>query len=519
MATVVGAGQIPCCICGTLIYPNDANQCAACLAQGFDLQAHLQKGPGGVDHCTVHQCRQCRRFEKKPGYYEYAEPESPELLAICLKQIPAINSSAATSPKLHLVDASWIWTEPHSMRFRLLLTVRTELSRVLLEQRCRVELHCAFQLCPACNREASKRTWHAVVQVRQKGRDGDHRPGVTRIEQALGRNKDLRQHVLRLDSGKNGLDFYFLHLSQAQSFVHTLQRLAPMRVHTTSRQVSTNVQNHTAHTRHTLTCDLLPIWRHDLIWIPPRRSSSSSGQNHYLGGRLWLVEAVGEASVTWVDAAAVAPHSTVRRIQVSATAYAQQCGDVVRIVLTPQRWHTYTVLDVDDDDGARNHSVEQQQPSEKGENITNSKKELPTTTVDVHIVSESGTQHTVTSHVGHGLAAGDTVYGYDLAGSTLEWKESDFVRHYVVPDIVLVKKMTDRDAEKKQQQEEATSSNNARSGKKLSKKQERRRRKENRKMKELEERAERMGLLGEEGEDADLDAELAQLELQDHPPL
>jgi len=39
--TIVGqpttAIQIPCCLCGTMIIPNSANQCGACLAQQFDL--------------------------------------------------------------------------------------------------------------------------------------------------------------------------------------------------------------------------------------------------------------------------------------------------------------------------------------------------------------------------------------------------------------------------------------------------------------------------------------------------
>ncbi len=44
MGIGIGIGQpstaieIPCCLCGTLILPNAANQCGACLAQQFDLK-------------------------------------------------------------------------------------------------------------------------------------------------------------------------------------------------------------------------------------------------------------------------------------------------------------------------------------------------------------------------------------------------------------------------------------------------------------------------------------------------
>ena len=34
--------EIPCCLCGTMILPNSANQCGACLAQQFDLKVRKQ---------------------------------------------------------------------------------------------------------------------------------------------------------------------------------------------------------------------------------------------------------------------------------------------------------------------------------------------------------------------------------------------------------------------------------------------------------------------------------------------
>lgn len=38
MAASSTVTTIPCCICGTTIIPNSANQCGACLTQGFDLK-------------------------------------------------------------------------------------------------------------------------------------------------------------------------------------------------------------------------------------------------------------------------------------------------------------------------------------------------------------------------------------------------------------------------------------------------------------------------------------------------
>ena len=48
-----------------------------------------------------------------------AEPESRELLAICLKKLKGLS-------KVRLIDAGFIWTEPHSKRIKVKLTIQKE---------------------------------------------------------------------------------------------------------------------------------------------------------------------------------------------------------------------------------------------------------------------------------------------------------------------------------------------------------------------------------------------------------
>ena len=136
-----------------MILPNAANQCSSCLAQDFDLKSLLQRGPGGGD-IIIHQCRQCRRFERTERNFEHLEMESPALLALCLKHIPALS---AADPKINLVDAMWIFTEPHSMRLKVRLTVRTEVQNVMIQQRVAIELYLKWRQCPDCNREYTNR--------------------------------------------------------------------------------------------------------------------------------------------------------------------------------------------------------------------------------------------------------------------------------------------------------------------------------------------------------------------------
>ena len=153
--TTLTAVQIPCCLCGTMILPNPANQCQTCLAQEVDLQGLLQKGPSHSPHdIAIHQCRQCRCFQVTEKVYKPMEMESPELLAVCLKKLPGLNNHHT---KMKLIDAMWIWTEPHSMRLKLRLTVRATIHGVDVQQRVPVELKIQFQQCPECNREYTNR--------------------------------------------------------------------------------------------------------------------------------------------------------------------------------------------------------------------------------------------------------------------------------------------------------------------------------------------------------------------------
>ena len=82
---------------------------------------------------TLSLCRGCERFLSPPQSWVYAQPESRELLgehksrinradvaALCLKKI--------TRPlmKVRLIDASFIWTEPHSRRVKIKVTIQKE---------------------------------------------------------------------------------------------------------------------------------------------------------------------------------------------------------------------------------------------------------------------------------------------------------------------------------------------------------------------------------------------------------
>lgn len=156
--------KIPCCLCGVMIAPNAANQCPTCLAQNFDLKSMLQGNTNDAP-IVINQCRQCRRYARTDVRYEFCEPESPQLLSICLKHIPILmkkGHSSHTYNKLHVMDSSWIWQEPNSMRLKISITVRTDIDEVTVQQRVPVIFQIKWKMCDKCNREYTNRDWHAL---------------------------------------------------------------------------------------------------------------------------------------------------------------------------------------------------------------------------------------------------------------------------------------------------------------------------------------------------------------------
>jgi nonsense-mediated mRNA decay protein 3 len=102
---------------GTAIEPNSAGRCVSCLRNTIDITEEIPK------QNTLSFCRNCSRYLSPPSAWLLAELESKELLAICLRRLKGLS-------KVRLVDAGFIWTEPHSKRLRVKLTVQQEVSGI-----------------------------------------------------------------------------------------------------------------------------------------------------------------------------------------------------------------------------------------------------------------------------------------------------------------------------------------------------------------------------------------------------
>jgi nonsense-mediated mRNA decay protein 3 len=109
--------------------------------------------------CVVCVCC-CVRFQGPP--WQEVELESKELMVMCLRKINGLN-------KMKIVDAAWIWTEPHSLRLKIKLTVQKEISQgAFLQQATVCEFVIRNQQCKHCEASFATGAWHAIVQVRQR---------------------------------------------------------------------------------------------------------------------------------------------------------------------------------------------------------------------------------------------------------------------------------------------------------------------------------------------------------------
>lgn len=520
--------QIPCCLCGTLILPNAANQCSSCLAQNFDLQSKLQQGPSNAECSTIYQCRKCRRFQRTEKRFDHCEMESPELLALCLKQIPALQHSASHGhAKIQLVDAAFVWTEPHSMRLKLHLTVRTIIHSVTLQQRCQIWLKIQFKMCPDCNREYTSRTWQALVQVRQKRQDTNT---LALLEMALAKKHDLRSHVLQMTGVQQGFDFYFLALNQAQAFCSGLQRILPMQLSIHRKMVSEDNHSNTANMKYTLRLNLVPLCRHDLILVGKKCATS-------LAGRLALVHRLGAGAIHLLDAhptnTAMHHHHHRNNIKqtgelteeaISQEAYYKQ-EKQFHVLHSARQMTKFVVLDVElwnqEEERKRRDGIDESPLAQMDGAAYNNKFAL----ADVQVVRQDGSGDdvlTTVTHLGRLLQPGDIVLGYDLSQS-MTMQQDDLLQeslnsNVVVPDIVLVKKIqgTAAVAGEEALQQDGEELGGGLKPKMSKAKQRRRRRAQGKKSVELEESAIRMGLLeapgsGDDFEQAlDDDSELAE---------
>ncbi|VDN51130.1 unnamed protein product [Dracunculus medinensis] len=415
-----GAGLILCCECGLSIQPNAANMCVACIRSRIDITEDIPKQNQKFDigsrfFCLgrLYSCRFCERYLLPPNAWIRAELESKELLSLALKKIKS------TLQKVRLVDASFIWTEPHSKRIKVKLTIQKEvLTGAILQQTFVIEYVVLNQMCEDCRKVEAKDYWRACVQIRQKC---DFKKTLFYLEQLL-LKYGAHTNTTGIKPVSTGIDFYYAKLQDARKLVDFVVSVLPCKYQYAQELISHDTKNSTYDYKHTFCVEVVPVCKDNVICLPRKIAQSLGNMNQFV-----VCLRVNNV-ITIIDP------STLQLADINAQAYYRHPFESL---CQPKQFTEFYVLDVED-------VVDLQR--EKGHGRISSKHRL----VDVWVARADQVGKTdapiifTRSHLGNVLKPGDTVLGFDLQNSNVNNKILDSVASDRVPDVILVRKVFDR---------------------------------------------------------------------------
>ena len=246
--------RILCCNCGAAI---DGSLAAGALCNDC-IKLTVDITQGVPREAILLTCRDCERWLQPPSQWVSAALESRELLALCLKKLTGLQ-------KIRIIDASFIWTEPHSRRIKVKIVVQQEVFEgSILQQSFEVEYVVNYKQCPDCAKSYTANVWRAVVQVRQKV---PHKRTFLYLEQLILKHSAHRD-AINIKEVKDGLDFFFSQRNQAEKFVDFLSSVAPVRKKTSQELISVDIHTSSKSYKFTFSMELVPICKDDLVALP-----------------------------------------------------------------------------------------------------------------------------------------------------------------------------------------------------------------------------------------------------------
>lgn len=387
--------RILCCQCGIVIEPNSANMCVACLRSQVDITEGIPK------QSTIYFCRSCERYLQPPATWVSCVLESRELLTLCLKRLRGLN-------KVHLVDAGFVWTEPHSKRLKVKLVVQKEvLTSTLLQQIFIVEYIVHNQMCDDCQRREAKDYWRSIVQVRQKI---NHKKTFLYLEQVILKHH-AHQNVLRIKETKDGLDFFYAQKQDARKLVDFMMGVVPCRYKTSQELISHDTHTNVFNYKHTFSLEIVPICKDNIVCLPKKLAQS-------LGNISSVVLCTKVANFLQVM-----DPTTLQVADIPANVFWRS---PFSSLFDHRQLSEFLVLQLEVVTGAL-----------LGHNTSN---RCVLADVWVSPLAEMDRQIHCRTHLGHILNPGDTVWGVDFTQANLNNEHFDKLKHHEIPDVLLVKK-------------------------------------------------------------------------------
>lgn len=435
--------KILCCLCGTSIEPNDAAMCIDCLRAEFDITGGLERNG------EVVQCRKCERWHIKQDQWTYYPLESAGLLSACLRKIAGLGSGS-----MKLIDAAWVWTEPHSDRLKISVEVEHGVldNKVQLRQKAVIEFVIKHKQCMECIREATDHSWGAMIQIRQKV---GHKQALFLLEDLLTK-AGLHNLMISITVCKEGLDLFFKARNQAEIVVNFISSHMPVKVKKSQKLISRDQQSNFSRFEITYHLEIAPVCKGDLVVTSKELSGSAD---------LMVVTKLS-SSVHLLSP------TTLQKSELNSQKIFSTSPKLLTTVLTAKHLTSFVVLDINpvskdthldslESDNGKNSRISA--VKEAGGLLAEAEVRFDAvslilftmtpfdnplrhiTVIALQIAREldlgvNDTTYRVLTHMGHLLQSGDSVLGYDLCRAIVddEILERLTFQH---PDIVLVKKI------------------------------------------------------------------------------
>lgn len=388
-----------CCECGITIPVNPSAMCVNCLRGRVDITEGIPK------QGTLYFCKGCERYLSPPSSWVSAPLESRELLALCLKRLKGLN-------KVHLIDAGFIWTEPHSKRIKVRVSIQMEVFGAILQQVFIVEYVVHHEMCLNCHRKEAKDTWTAVVQVRQKA---THKKTFLYLEQLIVKHNAHTQCV-NIKAEKDGIDFYFGHRNEAKRLTEFLACVVPTRSKTSEQLISADIHSNTFNFKFTYSVEIVPICKDDVVCLPV-----------IIAKQLGNISQVLICSKVNTNVALIDP-VTLQKCEIRQELY---FNHPFASICSQSQLTEYIVIDIEPVYDAT------------GAPIVDGKFALADAYVArVKDFGSNDIQFITRTHLGFILQPGDNVWGFDLTCSNINdvHKHGNRLDLSKYPDVMLVKK-------------------------------------------------------------------------------
>lgn len=408
------AVTILCCMCGVNIPPNPSNTCASCLASKVDVTRGIST------EATLHQCRGCQRWHKDAGKWMGCELESRELMALCLSKVNGLKGGKNSGgERVRLVDAGWVWTEPHSMRLKVRLTVQKEVQAgTILQQSFIVVFIVRNQQCVECQAEFRQGSWKSVVQVRQRV---GHKRTFLYLEQLILKD-GAHRGCLSIETFRDGMDFYWPDKGKAARFISFLENVVPIKVKSSKKLISTDDKSNFSNFKFTEFVEICPLCKEDMLYLPKKTANSIGNIS-----RLVLVKNISNV-IHVVDP--LTGQTGVMNPEVF-------WRDPIRPIVTAARSRLTRYMILGKEPVVLERNVSRRSMSKKYRG-----RLALLTMARENDMGKNDVQFEERSNVGYLLKSGDVCVGYDLSEIQLVDDDADELRTAgKLPDVVVVRKL------------------------------------------------------------------------------